>query len=222
MSSVQGKVIAITGGASRIGFETAKLLSSRGAKVSIADVQQDLLTEAGAEIKSIGGEVFTFKLDVRDREQVESWVKQTVSHFGKLDGAANVARVMGKDIAIKGADEISDEDWEFVLGVNLTSLMYCQRAELQSMKDGGAIVNVASRGGIEGAAKTSAYSASKNGVIGLTRCAAKEMGARGIRVNAVAPGPTETPMFNNTMAANASNGTPITRGSALKNIDIHS
>ncbi|EOA86748.1 uncharacterized protein SETTUDRAFT_153540 [Exserohilum turcica Et28A] len=214
MSSFHGKAIAITGGASGIGIETAKLLCSRGAKVSIVDVQQDLLTEAAAAIKSGGGEVLTLKLDVRDS-------KQTVSHFGRIDRAANVAGVAGKDLAIKAADEISEDDWEFVLGVNLTSLMHCQRAELRSIKDGGAIVSVASRAGVEGAAKGSAYSASKNGVIGLTRCAAKDMGSRGIRVNAVAPGPTETPMLYNSMAANVKNGTPITRGenvSALRRV----
>lgn len=123
MTSFTGKVIAITGGASGIGLETAKLLSSRGAKVSLADVQDGALDEAAAIIKSAGGEAFTFKLDVRNSAQVDIWIERTVSHFGKLDGAVNAAGVTGKGIGVKTADELEDSDWDFVLSVNLTGLM---------------------------------------------------------------------------------------------------
>lgn len=123
MASFTGKVIAITGGASGIGLETAKLLSSRGAKLSIADVQEGALQEAATAIRSAGGEVFTFKLDVRDRKQVDTWIDRTVSHYGKLDGAANIAGVTGRSIGVKTADELDDDDWDFVIGVNLTGLM---------------------------------------------------------------------------------------------------
>lgn len=123
MASFAGKVIAITGGASGIGLETAKLLSSRGAKLSIADVQEGPLQEGATAIQSVGGEVFTFKLDVRDRKQVDAWIEKTVHHFGKLDGAANIAGVTGRSIGVKTADELEDDDWDFVLGVNLTGLM---------------------------------------------------------------------------------------------------
>ena len=123
MSSFQGKVIAITGGASGIGLETAKLLSSRGAKVSIADVQDGPLQEAAAAIKSAGGDVLVSKVDVRNSEQVNAWISDTVSRFGKLDGAANVAGVTGRSIGVKTSDELEDDDWDFVIGVNLTGLM---------------------------------------------------------------------------------------------------
>ena len=123
MTSFKDKVIAITGGASGIGLETAKLLSSRGAKVSIADVQDGALDTAATALKSAGGEVFTFKLDVRNSSQVDAWIDRTVSHFGRLDGAVNAAGVTGKGIGIKTADELEDADWDFVLGVNLTGLM---------------------------------------------------------------------------------------------------
>ncbi|KAH7119863.1 hypothetical protein B0J11DRAFT_590902 [Dendryphion nanum] len=221
MASFQNKVIAITGGASGIGLETAKLLSSRGAKVSIADVQEGPLQEAAASIQSAGGEVFTFKVDVRDRKQVDAWITATVSHYGKLDGAANVAGVTGRSIGVKTVDELEDDDWDFVIGVNLTGLMYCQRAELRALKEGGAIVNAASVAGLQGRSKNAAYTASKHGVVGLTRSAAKDMGPKGIRVNAIAPGTIDTPMVVHARSF-AGTGNPAIRldnsESALKRV----
>lgn len=91
--------------------------------MSIADIQDGSLQEAAAVIRSIPGDAFTYKLDVRSREQVDAWIDVTVAHFGKLDGPANVAGVTGKSIGVKTADDLDDEDWDFVLGVNLTGLM---------------------------------------------------------------------------------------------------
>src|SRR6201999_2705468 len=92
--SVQGKVIAITGGASGIGLATAKLLAARGAKVSLADVQEKLLDEASTAIKAAGhNDVLTAVVDVRKQETIDAWIKQTIEKFGKLDGAANLAGV---------------------------------------------------------------------------------------------------------------------------------
>lgn len=124
MSSFEGKVIAITGGASGIGLETAKLLASRGAKLSLADLQEAALKEAASAIQKQGAEVLTFPLDVRNRKQVDAWIAATVSHFGELDGAANMAGVTGKSIGIKTAAELDDDDWDFVIGVNLTGTMF--------------------------------------------------------------------------------------------------
>lgn len=124
MAGFQGKVIAVTGGASGIGLETAKILSSRGAKVSLADIQETSLEEAAKAIRDAGGDVFTFQLDVRNRKQVDEWIEKTVEHFGKLDGAANMAGVTGKHIGVNTSDELDDEDWDFVIGVNLTGLMF--------------------------------------------------------------------------------------------------
>lgn len=92
-----GKVIAITGGASGIGLSCAKLLSSLGAKVSLGDVSEEGLDLAAKEIRLSGGEVLTKAIDVRKRETVDAWIQETVDHFGKLDGAANMAGVIGKN-----------------------------------------------------------------------------------------------------------------------------
>jgi NAD(P)-dependent dehydrogenase (short-subunit alcohol dehydrogenase family) len=187
MSNLQGKVIAISGGASGIGLCTARLLASRGAKVSIADVQQNLLKVAVEEIEKAGGEVIAVQTNVTDRRQVENWIEETVKKYGRLDGAANLAGVVGKNIGITSVENIDDDDWNFVLGVNLTGLMYCMRAQLEKMEKNGSIVNAASVAGLTGRPQNAAYAASKHGVIGLSRSAAKETGSRGIRVNAIAP-----------------------------------
>ncbi|RDW77356.1 hypothetical protein BP6252_05409 [Coleophoma cylindrospora] len=195
MASMLGKVIAITGGASGMGLATARLLAARGAKVSIADVQGDLLQEAATLIKSDGkGDVMTSIVDVRDSNSVASWMKETKENFGALDGAANIAGVFRHFPGGTVATE-DEKNWDFMLGVNLTGVMHCLRAQLPVMKDGGSIVNAASILGLQGAVGCAAYAASKHGVIGLTRSAAKEVGSRGIRVNCIAPGYIQTPML---------------------------
>ena len=122
---MDGKVIAVTGGASGIGLALAKLLATRGAKVSICDVSRANLDKAAAAIKEAStgsSNVLTTQCDVRDLSQVKSWLKQTVDRFGRLDGAANVAGVIGKNHGLdSGMLERQDEnEWDFVIGVNLT------------------------------------------------------------------------------------------------------
>lgn len=126
---MDGKVIAITGGASGIGLALAKLLATRGAKVSICDVSPTNLERAAAALKessTVSDNVLTTQCDVRDLSQVQSWLKQTVERFGRLDGAANVAGVIGKNHGLEtGMLERQDEDeWDFVIGVNLTVRLY--------------------------------------------------------------------------------------------------
>ncbi|KAK5164595.1 uncharacterized protein LTR77_009801 [Saxophila tyrrhenica] len=117
MASMQEKAIAITGGASGIGLATAKILASRGAKVSICDVSKENLTKAK---ESIDGDVLACKVDVRILKEVQDWLKQTVDKFGSLDGAANLAGTIGKKFGQHAIDEEDEEMWDLIIGVNLT------------------------------------------------------------------------------------------------------
>jgi NAD(P)-dependent dehydrogenase (short-subunit alcohol dehydrogenase family) len=189
-TNFHGKVIALTGGASGIGLETSKMLSSRGAIVCIADIQEKMLKDAVSAIQSSGGKVSSQVVNVRDRSAVESWIAAVVKEHGKLDGAVNLAGVIGKQIGIANVEDIDSEEWEFIMGVNTTGVLNCMRAEIKAMTaagKGGSIVNAASIAGIIGMEKNGAYIASKHAVVGLTRASAKECGSRNIRVNAIAP-----------------------------------
>ncbi|KAH8802827.1 short-chain dehydrogenase [Xylogone sp. PMI_703] len=208
-TNMDNKVILVTGGGSGMGAATAKLLASRGAKVSIADIQEPGLKETANAIKAAGGTVMSTIVDVRDRKQVEDWVSRTVSTYGKLDGAANVAGVMGKQLGLAQLEDVDDEDWDFVLGVNLKGVLNCMRAEIKAINDGGSIVNVASVAGIQSMAKAIAYTASKYAVVGITRAAAKEQGPRGVRVNCIAPGAISTPMLDSYTAEKDFSGVPL-------------
>ncbi|KAK1975066.1 ABA4 protein [Colletotrichum cereale] len=191
-----GKVIAITGAASGIGLETAQLLASRKASLSLADIQGDALQELQSRLQSeYHVEVIVTTLDVRNVVDVEAWITKTVDRFGKLDGAANLAGVIPKTLGRKGIAEQDLDEWDRILGVNLTGLMHCLRAELKTMAEGGSIVTASSIAGSTGRRNNASYTASKHGVLGLTRVAAKENGPKGIRVNAICPGRIETPML---------------------------
>jgi len=183
----QERVIAVTGGGSGIGRATCKLLSSRGAILSIADVQEEALASIANEIQGAGGKVFTAVVDVSSRRQIEAWIEATAAKFGKLDGAANIAGIMGKQTSVASIVELDDADWARVLNVNVTGLMYCLRAQILNFKAKGSIVNTTSILGLEGTPKNAAYVTSKHAIIGLTRTAARELGGLGIRVNCVAP-----------------------------------
>ncbi|RDW61571.1 NAD(P)-binding Rossmann-fold containing protein-9 [Coleophoma crateriformis] len=193
-NNLQGKVIALTGGASGLGLAGSKMLAARGAKVSIADMQEGALQEAVKDIEAAGGIAMGTVVDVRDRKQVEDWISRTVEKYGKLDGAVNLAGVIGKQIGLANIEDIEDDDWKFIMDINLNGILNCMRAEIKAINDKGSIVNASSIAGIIGMEKNGAYIASKHAVIGLTRASAKELGPRGIRVNAIAPGPIDTPM----------------------------
>ncbi|KAI1035786.1 hypothetical protein LB505_003828 [Fusarium chuoi] len=188
MSSFDGKTIAITGAASGIGLAVAKLLASRRAQLSLADMNKAGLEDA---LKSLTGDghIIT-QVDVRDSQEVNAWIEKTVSVFGKLDGAVNMAGVFTHGTCLR--DE-TDETWDFIMGVNARGVFNCLRAELNHIKSGGSIVSAASVDGQAGFANASVYCASKHAVIGMSRSAAKEN--ENIRINCVAPGSVRTPMM---------------------------
>ncbi|KAK5994092.1 Short-chain dehydrogenase/reductase ABA4 [Cladobotryum mycophilum] len=190
-----GRVYAITGGASGIGYATAQLLSKRGATVCIADVDPEAMKAAEAHFNSLDVPCMITKVDVSKRKEVDSWIESIMKAHGRLDGAANVAGVIGKKHGISTVAELDDDEWDKIIAVNLTGAMYCMRAELRNIVDRGSIVNVSSVHGLKGFARHSAYDASKHGMIGLTRAAAMENGEREIRVNSVAPGAIYTPLM---------------------------
>ncbi|KAK7402414.1 Short-chain dehydrogenase/reductase aba4 [Neonectria punicea] len=190
--SLAGKVYAITGGGSGIGLATAQILSRRGATVCVADINPTAMESAASYFTEKQAPFTVTRVDVSQRNQVEDWLDSVVNKFGRLDGAANVAGVIGKHHGLRTVTELEDDEWHKIIAVNLTGTMYCLRAELRRVVDGGSIVNVAS---IHGFAKHSAYDASKHGIVGLTRAAAKENGQREVRVNAVAPGAILTPLM---------------------------
>ena len=187
MLDFTGKVVVITGAASGMGLETAKLLAAKGAKISMADVQEEALKTAAADIEKAGGTVLATVVNVCDRKQVEDWIKKTVDTFGKIDCAGNIAGVIGKQNNSAKIEEIDDDDWDFIMGVNLKGLLNCLRAQIRYMNEGGAICNAASVAGVIGFAKNASYAASKHGVVGLTKSAAKELGERNIRCNCFCP-----------------------------------
>ncbi|KAL1587809.1 hypothetical protein WHR41_03713 [Cladosporium halotolerans] len=195
---MEGRVVAITGGASGIGLALARLLASRGAKLSIADVSpQDQLDNAVASIQDASPqckEILASRVDVRELFQVSQWLKATVEQFGQLNHVANVAGIWraGK------IDEQDEDMWELIIGVNLTGAMHTlkESAKLLPPNAGCSMVVVSSVAGLTGLPGQAAYTASKHGSIGLVRAVAKELGPRGIRVNCVAPGVIHTPMID--------------------------
>jgi len=214
MASFEGKVVAVTGAASGIALALTHQLAERGAKLSLADVQEGPLNSLVDGLKAKGVDVIGTKLDVSKSQQVNDWIAATVTHFGKLDGAANIA---GIELGFTSFEDLTDEIWDKMIAVNLSGVMYCVRAQIRAMKSGGSIVNAASLAGIMGRPGIGAYACSKHGVVGLTKTAAKEVGINGIRVNAVAPGPIQTPMLDSLLkgAPSATSSTTTNTYSSL-------
>jgi NAD(P)-dependent dehydrogenase (short-subunit alcohol dehydrogenase family) len=144
--SFSDKVCAITGAGSGIGLATAKLLSAKGATVCIADVDAKALADAEKYFlsKEPSASFLASVVDVSNRNQVEQWINEIMAQFGRLDAAANIAGVVGKDHGKKTVAELDDDEWNKIIGVNLTGTMYCLRAELQCISPKGSIVNMAS------------------------------------------------------------------------------
>lgn len=163
MTSLEGKVIAITGAASGIALATARLLASRGASISVADIRQEPLDAAVAGIRTLypDAKVYAKAVDVRIGQEVGDWLDETIKRLGPLNGAANLAGVFMFGTRIV---DTQDEDWDRVVGVNLKGVFNCIRAELQRMEKDASIVSTSSVSGLRGHDGGALYSASKVGV----------------------------------------------------------
>ena len=188
----QGKVAIVTGGASAIGLAIAKRLASEGARVVLADTNEDKLKKARPNVKAAGApEVWTSVCDVSVEAQVEATVLGTLERFGRVDVIVNNAGLM----EFKALQELTGEDWIRTLGVDLLGAFYFTKQAFLHMKPGGSIVNVSSIHAIETQPLVAPYAAAKAALLSLTRSSALEGKSKGIRVNAVLPGAIDTPML---------------------------
>lgn len=194
------KVALVTGSASGLGRAAAVQFAQRGAKVVVSDVNEDGGHETVKLIRDAGGEATFFRCDVAQEAEVNTLIRQTVETYGRLDCAVNNAGIGG---VLAPTHQYPLDNFEKVLSINTTGVFLCMKAELQVMLPAGrgSIVNVSSVSGLVGFPNNLAYATSKHAVIGLTRTAALEYARKNIRINAVCPVFTMTPMVEGLLEA---------------------
>jgi meso-butanediol dehydrogenase/(S,S)-butanediol dehydrogenase/diacetyl reductase len=195
-----GKVAIVTGGGSGIGRAVARRFAAEGATVAVGDLDAENAKAVAAEIRAEGGSAFGMGVDVSDSALVQALVDRAVSEFGGVDVLMTAAGVLGFGSVV----ETEPDAWDRVIAVNLTGTYLCARAAIPRMveRGGGSIVTVSSSTGAHDAAPgTAAYIASKGGVAMLTKAISVDHARQGIRANAIAPGPTDTPMLGSVMTA---------------------
>ena len=212
--SFDNQVALVTGAGSGLGLAAAKAFAEAGAAVVLADTNEMAVASAAAELSARGHKTLAIRCDVANDAEVEAMVERTVATFGRLDAAYNNAGIQN---VVAEAAEASREDFDRVMSVNLRGVWSCMKFELRQMlrQGSGAIVNCSSIGGLVGGAKRGSYQASKHGVLGLTKSAALDYAAKGIRINAVCPGIIHTAMLDRMMQTQAD-----ALGAMLKEVPI--
>lgn len=196
---LEGKVVLLVGASAGIGADAARVFAGHGASLMLVARTEGPLAALASELVAAGHDVGHTTGDVSRPADTTRFVDATVDRFGRLDGAFNCAAMTQAG----RLDEVSEDDFDRIMSVNVKGTWLCLREELRVMRAAGAgsIVNVSSIGGLRGSSGMGAYQATKHAVIGMTRTAAHDNGPLGIRVNVLAPGPTESPMLEQTRLA---------------------
>ena len=207
---LENKVAIVTGSASGMGLEEAELFAREGARVVIADVNKEAGEKVAADIKSAGGEATFIEVNMREAASVQALVDATIAAYGKLDIVVNNAGIFDKYATILETDE---SQWDLILDVNLKGIYLMAKAALPPMieQGGGTFVNIASVAGLVAAKGGAAYTASKHGVIGLTKHMVSAYAKDGIRTNAIAPGTIVTPLIKDVVANIPTDPVPMRR-----------
>jgi NAD(P)-dependent dehydrogenase (short-subunit alcohol dehydrogenase family) len=203
MTKFQNKVALITGASTGIGRATAAAFAREGAKLVLADVNADVGEAFAEQLRAGGSEVVFVRTDVSRAADCEAMVARAMEVFGRLDIAFNNAGI--SDAPPTATPNYALDAWERIIAVNLSGVFYCMKYEIAALlkSGGGAIVNTSSVAGQIAFPGTAGYTASKHGVVGLTKVVANEYAAQGIRCNAIAPGMIETPMMDAALASEA-------------------
>ena len=191
--SMQGRVAFVTGGGGGMGRETALLLAGAGARVAVCDLDGDAARETADAIEAAGGAAWAGTVDVSDSRAVGRALEGAAAALGPVCALVNIAGIY----RVAALEDISDADWARMFAVHVDGTFHCCRAALPGMvaAGGGAIVNMSSLHALRGQANAAHYAAAKGAIVGFTRSIAREKGRLGIRANAVAPGPIDTPLW---------------------------